>query len=167
MSEKPMLKNQLVMILTKKPWLMPILYQIYSYGEIEYEELKQLLGVRGPLLKRALWWLIKYGLIERYDNKFKISINYRNILEGIFLNKCIIRNHYVFKIGATFIVTIVRKTRISAYTVPAQLIEKLSNLEANVGTSFTAKDLMNTLGISAKLAYRVVKAHEILKQCST
>ncbi|RLG84182.1 MAG: hypothetical protein DRO40_02145 [Thermoprotei archaeon] len=167
MTEKPMLRNQLVMVLTKKPWLMPILYQVYSYGEIEYGELKQLLGVKSPLLKRALWWLIKYGLIARYDNKFRISNNYRNILEEIFLYKCIIRNRYVFKIGATFIVTIVRKARISAYTIPAQLVKELSNLEVNVGASFTAKDLINTLGIPSKLAYRVVKTHEILKQCST
>lgn len=167
MSEKPMLKERLLTVLTKKTWLIPILYQIYSYGAIKYDELKQLLNIRGSLLKRALWWLVKYGIIEKYYNEFRISVNYKSILEEVFLNKCIVRNYYVFKIGKTFIIAIIRRTRISAFTVPAQFIEKLSKLEANVETRFTTKDLMDVLGISAKLAYRVIKTHEILKQCSS
>jgi len=158
-------RDKLLQLITKRPWLLPVLYHVYSYGEIDYGELKQILGIRGPLLKRALWWLVKYGIIKRRDSRFRVSSGYRGFLEELFLNRCIVRRYYVFRIGMTYIVVVVRRTRISTYTVPSKPVEELSRLEANAGAKFTVKDLVDTLGISSKLAYRVIKTHDLLREC--
>ncbi len=158
-------KARLMELISRRPWLLPILYIINSYGMIEYNELKQVLGVRGALLKRGLWWLVKYGVVERINDKFRVTQDYRSIVEDLLLNRCITRKYYIFRIGSTYYVAAVRRTRITVYTVPLELVEKLSILEKNVEAQFTAKDLAQALDIPAKLAYRAVKTHRLLIEC--
>ncbi len=167
LSREPMKKDIVFTLLTRRLWLMPILYHIHSYGEIGYDELKQLLCLRTQVLKRALWWLVKYGVVERRGNRFRVVQDYRVVLSELFLNKCIYRNYYIFRYGETYFVSIIRRTRITAYTVPAKLLADIDRMKADVDTEFKPTDLLSLKGIPLKLAYRVVKIHRILRECTS
>lgn len=165
-SREPTKKDILAHILSKRAWIIPILYHIYSLGGAKISELRKILGLKTMVLKRAVWWLTKYGLIEKSgEEKYVLSKDYRGIIEELFMSMCRTGRYYIIRYGATYVVITVKKTRISSYTVPSKLLEQLIKLEEQVGSSFTHIDLANSLNIPPKLAYRVVKLRNLLKEC--
>ena len=94
-----------------------------------------------------------------------VTRDYSNIVEELVLNTCKVRHYYIVKIGATYVVINVKKTKISTYTVPSHLVIKVRELESNIGASFTGLDVAQALNIPLKLAYRVIKTLRLLSNC--
>lgn len=159
-------RGLIIDLLTRRTWLLPFIYYIYSYQGLTISELRQLTGVRTQVIKRALWWLRKYGVIEQRGEKYMVTGDARPIINEFLLDYCSTGKHHVLKIGLTYFVVIIRKTRITAYTVPAQYIEELRKMEENVQAEFTAEDLADTLGIPRSLAHRITYLRKILRECS-
>jgi len=159
-------RGLIIDLLTKRTWLLPFIYYIHSYQGLTLDELRELTGVRTQVIKRALWWLRKYGVIEQCGEKYIITEDARPIIDEFLLDYCTTGKHHILKTGSTYFVAIIRRTRITAYTIPAQYIEELKKMEENVQTEFTAEDLANTLGIPRNLAHRITYLRKILKECS-
>ncbi|WFO75680.1 hypothetical protein J4526_02040 [Desulfurococcaceae archaeon MEX13E-LK6-19] len=167
MERKPTRKEVIAVIASRKPWLIPLIYTIYSLGgSAKLEEIKEILSLRSIVLKRGLWWLQKFGIATRKNDKVVMDPEYKKVLDELFMDICKTRNYYILKFGATYLVVSVKRTRISSYTVPAQLVEELAKMVNNVSAEFTPKDLAEAMGIPPKLAYRVVKTRKLLIECS-
>ena len=162
---EPSRKEIIVFIASKRPWLIPILYTLYSAGSADIQELKEILGVRSTIVKRGLWWLTKYGVVEKSGEKYIVSKDYRPILDEMFLDMCRTRHYYILRFGATYLVIVVKKTRITSYTVPVKLVNELARMEENVGTQFTVIDFAQAANIPPKLASRVVRVRRLLLEC--
>ena len=156
------LRSVVASLIARKPWVLPILYHIYSLGEVEYRELREILGLRSPILKRGIWWLVKYGVVERIDDKIRVSKDYRSVLDSLFLNRCIHRNNYVFRIGETYVILSVKKTKVSVYTLPAGILEKLYN---KIDDNVDAKKLSIETNLPIRLVQRAIRTYRLLKEC--
>ncbi|GEM_PF-1586560 len=158
-------RGVLLALITRKPWLIPFIYYIYTYSGLRLNELKELMNLKTLIIRRALWWLTKYGIMEKSGEKYIVAEKYRKILEELLLNYCTTGKTHVLRIGKTYFVAIIRKTRISTYTIPSDILDKLVEMETNVQTEFTAKDLSDALGIPIKLAQKTLKLKQILSEC--
>ena len=155
----------LLALITKKPWLLPFIYYIHSYSGLQLNELRELMNLKTLIIRRALWWLTKYGIVEKSGEKYVITEKYRKILDELLLNYCTTGKVHVLKIGKTYFVAIVKRTRISTYTVPSDILDKLIEMETNVQMEFTAKDLSDALGIPFNLAQKTLKLKQVLSEC--
>ena len=168
LKREPTKREIILVLITRRPWLTPFIAEIHSLGGTSIGELRELLGVRTPIIKRALWWLQKYGVVEKSGEKYVISQEYRPVVDELKLQLCKQGRVYVLKLGATYFVIAMRRTKITSYTVPEKLIEKLDELTTNAGgAEFTPKDLVDTLSIPYKLASRVVKTYKLLRACTS
>ncbi len=167
MSERIGLKprEKLVIVATRKPWLIPILYYIYSYSGLGIDELKEILGLKKQVLRRAIWWLKKYGLVMDSGEKIIVIPDYTKILEEFFQDYCTTPNKHLYRVGGTYYVVNIRRTRITSYTVPAEYIDKLLAYEKNIQTEFSPLDLAQTLNIPINLARKIINAKRILEKC--
>ncbi len=168
LKREPTKREIILVLITRRPWLTPFIIEIHSLGGTTIGELRELLGVRTPIIKRALWWLQKYGVVEKSGEKYVINLEYRPVMDELKLQLCKQGRVYVLKLGATYFVITLRRTKITSYTAPEKLIEKLDELTTNAGgAEFTPKDLVDTLGIPYKLANRVVKTYKLLRACTS
>lgn len=165
---EPSAREILVHIASKQTWLVPILYYIYSYGGLKLQELREIMGTRTRVVKRGLWWLTKYGVIERTGEKYVFNPEFREAFTKlIWMDYCVVGSRHLFKIGKTIFVVKVSPTRITSYTVPAGLLDKLKSLEENIEAKYTPLEASQALGIPLKLARRLTKVHNLLKECRT
>ena len=155
-------KGLLVALLTNKPWLIPFLYHIYSLQGVTLNELKEILGLRTSVIKRGLWWLTRNGVVEKTGDKYVINREYVKHVEEIMMTSCITGKEYVVKIGKTYFVAIVRKTRITAYTVPEEIFTDFLNRKLE---NRTVKDVAAETGYPERLVARVLKLYTILETC--
>ncbi len=168
LKREPTKREILLVVLTRRPWLIPFIYEIHGLGGASISELRESLSIRTPIIKRALWWLQKYGVIDRSGDKYVIEQDYRPLIDELKLQLCRHNREYVLKLGATYFVIILRRTRITSYSVPEELVNRLEELITNAGgTEFTPKDLADALSIPYKLASRVVKTYRLLRKCSS
>jgi hypothetical protein len=79
-------KGLLVALLTRRPWLIPFIYHVYSLQGATLDELRELLGLKTSVIKRGLWWLIKHGIIERSGDKYVVSRDYSSIVGELIMN---------------------------------------------------------------------------------
>ncbi|MET1159686.1 MAG: hypothetical protein ABWW65_01880 [Thermoprotei archaeon] len=155
-------KQVLVSVLTSKPWLLPILYHVYSLQGAKLNELKELLHLRTQVIKRALWWLTKSGLVEKSGEKYIVSKNYAKYVEELALTLCTTGREYVARIGRTYIVVVIRRARITAYTVPEHVLKKLMNRKLE---NRSVKDIAAETGMPLRLTARALHLYRILDNC--
>lgn len=158
-------KAVIVALITRRPWLIPFIYYIYTYSGLTLQELKELTGLRTQIIKRAIWWLTKNNIVEKRGEKYVIKEEYSKHVSELLFNYCSTGKTHVLRIGKTFFVVIIRKTRISTYTVPQDLYSKLTEYESNVQTEFQPKDLAEALNIPIRLAHRVIALRKTLQEC--
>jgi len=164
MSSKPAVggKGLLIALMTEKPWLLPILYQIYSLQGASIEELKELLGLRTYIVKRGVWWLTRNGIVEKSGEKYVVVKDYLKAVGEILMSACTTGREYVVKIGSTYFVSIVRRTRITAYSVPERILREF--LDKELGSK-SVKELAGETGYSERLVARILKLRAILSEC--
>jgi hypothetical protein len=159
-------RGVLALIAVKRTWLIPILYYIYSYSGLSLGELRELTGLRSKVLRRALWWLLrKYGVVEESGEKFIVKKDYASILDKLLINYCVVGKRHVFRLGKTYFVVNIKHNRVTSYTVPADLVEKLQELQSNIGVEFQPLDLSQALNIPLNLAKRVIQTYKLLREC--
>ncbi len=149
----------------ERPWLIPIIYFIHGSGGLDLSMLKSITGLRARVIRRAVWWLRKYGLVEDSAGKLIVKPVFRGVLDEFFLNYCRSGNRHAYRLGGTYYVVAVSSSRITSYTVPAELLERLLEYESNIQAEFTARDLAEALGIPLRLAGRIVGLRRLLREC--
>ncbi|RLG80604.1 MAG: hypothetical protein DRO13_03360 [Thermoprotei archaeon] len=155
-------KGKVVNILTSRPWLLPFIYHIYSLQGVKLIELKTLLGLKTAVVKRGLWWLIKSGIVEKKGEKYVISQQHTKHLAKLMLAACTTGRRYVVKIGKVYLVAVVRKSRITAYSVPEDALNKLLNRKLE---NRSIKDIAAEVKMPLKLTARALKLYETLNTC--
>jgi len=155
-------KGRVIALLVEKPWLLPFLYHIYSLQGATLNELKEILGLKTYIIKRGVWWLVKSGIVEKSGDKYVVSKAYVKPVEEIMMYVCTSGREYVVKMGSTYFVTIVHRTRITAYTVPEYLFREFLNRKLE---NRSVKDIASETGYSVKLVARVLKLYSILDIC--
>lgn len=162
---EPTKKEIIVLIAAKRPWLIPILYTIHSIGTATLDDVRESLGIRTQIAKRALWWLQKYDVIMKTGDKYMVKQGYRSVLDELFLDLCRRGNYFLIKFGATYLVVSVKRTRISSYTVPEKYVAQLMNLEALGRKVNEVREVSKILNIPPKLASRVLRVKNMLLEC--
>ncbi len=158
-------RGLLAFIATRRTWLMPLIYYIYTYSGLTFEELKELTNLRSRVLRRALWWLKKYGVVEESGQKYIISTEYADAVRELTLRYCIVDKKHMFQLGKTYFVVSIKRSRITSYTVPVDLVQKLHELEENIDSEFKPLHLAQALNIPLNLARRVVNTYRLLREC--
>lgn len=164
-TREPTRMDILVLLVTRRAWVLPILSIITGLGGATAREIRGELGVRAPIVKRGLWWLSKYGVVEKSGDKYVVSTDYRDAVERVLRDHCHVGNQYVYRIGATYIYVHVKKNRVHSYTAPEKYVAELIRLEDEGGGVFSALDYSMATGLPIKLARRVVRIRELLRIC--
>jgi len=162
MNSKISRKAVFIDLITRKPWLTPVIYTVYSLQGATLSELRENLGVRTSVVKRALWWLMKHGIVEKTGEKYIITREYTSVVDELFLNSCRVGKSFAFKIGSTYFIAIVRNSKITAYSVPEKYLREISSLKLE---NMKPTELSREANIPVKLASHIIKLYSILKNC--
>ena len=78
-------------VLARAPWTLVFLIKLKDLGgEASASEIAREIGVRSPIVKRAMWWLRKYGFVEEVPDveprRFKLKTEAHRFIEKIVVN---------------------------------------------------------------------------------
>lgn len=152
-------------ILADKPWLFIIAYYVYTTPGLTIEELREIVELNTSVLKRGVWWLRKYGVVEEKNNKYYIRQEYRDPLGRLLLNHCGLRTIHILLLDQVYIVYYIRDGKIQYYSLPREYIDKLVYYERITGSGYTESDLVHLLGVSHGTARKILRLRELLGKC--
>lgn len=154
-------------LLISKPWLLPFVLWLEGKGEFSAKDMALGVGVRTSIARRVLWWFTKFGIVEK--KVIGERVYYRSTDIGRKLIYCAIdattvsRKGLLLDYGKEYIVVYVKRTRISWYTVPKEIVDKVYGALAHApNTVFTVKDLSLSTGLPRKLVVRALRVLSIL-----
>ena len=152
----PYTRGALKALLAGKPWLLPIVAVMIRHPfAMTTSELAERVGVRSPLVKRALWWLSKADAVaasETLPRRYRLRDQARIEVEEILRSSWQKERRMVFRQGDEYLIIAVKPTRISVWTVPADLVERVAEVLRVSGGCFKPVDVSNALGIPVRLA---------------
>lgn len=154
-------------IIVTKPWLFIIAYSLYSNPGLTLEELKELTGLTINVLKRGVWWLKKYNIVEEKSNKYFFRTEYAKAMEDLRYGHCSLKSTHILLLDRVYIVLTIRDGRIHYWSLPAEYYEKLLYYEKLSGGSYSAEEIAYMLDVNIGTAKRVKKLRELLKLCRT
>ncbi|MEM4489825.1 MAG: hypothetical protein QW816_01290 [Desulfurococcaceae archaeon] len=152
-------------MIAAKPWLFIIAYYIYSHQGSTVEELRESTGLNTNTLKRGIWWLNKYNVIECRNEKYFIKPEYVKVVENLLYDHCNLKRIHLLKLDKVFIVLTVRNGRIDYWSLPVDYVEKLSFYEEITSSEFLDREIANILGVDIKTARKITRLRELQKAC--
>ena len=145
--------------LARRPWLLPFLLALRQGVEARAGPLAKALGVKGKLAKTALWELRRLGALEGAALKPEVA-------EWLSRQELAVRGRrLVWRRGGAYVLVAVKRGRISAFTVPADLVAKVEEHLKSVGGA-SAGDVAAALGCSLLAASRALQALAALGRAS-
>mgnify|MGYP000173804411 CR=1 FL=1 len=154
-------------LLVSKPWLLPFVLWLEGRGEFSARDMALGVGVRTPIARRVLWWFTKFGIVEK--RVIGERVYYRVTDIGKKLVYCTIdativsRKGLLLDYGKEYIVVYAKRTRISWYTVPKEIVDKVQRTLANAPNAiFKVKDLSLSTSLPQKLVVRALRVLSIL-----
>ncbi|OYT40398.1 MAG: hypothetical protein B6U89_02285 [Desulfurococcales archaeon ex4484_58] len=155
-------KGLLLALITRKPWLIPFIYHVHVMQGATMNELREILGLKSMVIKRALWWLTKNGIMVKAGEKYVIEQSYRKHVDELLLNTCTTGKRYVVKLGRTYFVAIVKRTRISTYTVLEKHYEELKNIDPEKASM---EEVAKNKKLPVKIVSKTFDLIKTLKEC--
>ncbi len=141
--------------LARKPWLLPFLYAIWRGVEARAGSLSKALGVKRQVVKAALRELRALGALDGY------RLN-RELAEWLERQAMVVKGRKaVWLKGQVYVLAVVKRSRVSVYTVPAKLVEKMEGI-LKTGGELSATDAALSLGCSPLAASRALQVLLIL-----
>ena len=142
-------------VLARKPWLLPFLYAIRQGVEAKAGPLSKALCVKRHVAKAALRELAKIGALEGYSLK-------RELAEWLERQSIAVKGRRaLWRKGHTYVLAVARRNRVSIYTVPADLVDKVETLLKSSG-EVSAADAATSLGCSPLEASRALQVLMVL-----
>lgn len=154
-------------VFATKPWLFITASNLYSNPGLTVEELKEVTGFVMDVLKRSIWWLKKYGIVEEKSGKYFLKAEYVKPMEELRYNHCNLGKVHVVLLDKVYIVLAVREGRVHYWSLPAEYYEKLLYYERLTGYSYNTEEIAYILCVNKSTAKRVEKLRELLKLCKT
>jgi predicted transcriptional regulator len=142
-------------IIARSPWLYPLMRAIFSTPGLTIEELKDTMGLKIDVIKRGVWWLKKYGLVEEKGGRLYIAQRFSKPIEELLLNTCSLGDTLILLLDEVYIVYIIRERRVEYWSIPAKYCREILRYENMVGSLYTIKDIAHILDVdesTAKLA---------------
>ncbi len=148
-------------LLTKAPWtIIPLIKLKELGGDASASEIAGELGVRSQLVKRAMWWLRKYGFVEENVNvepkRFKLKNEAYKAVEKLLINRWVKGNTTVILRGKVFYIFIVRERKIIVKTISKDIIDYARKVSSERKLE-NVKDVTEALKIPLNLASIVLR----------
>lgn len=153
-------------VLLAKPWLLIVLVPLYGYRGMSVEDLHTLTGLSTEVIKRALWWLKKFGVVEERGEKFYVRTEYYRVLDELMISYCRAGDSHLVVIEGNYIVVQVKSSKeISYWSISEALYLKLLESEKFAGSSLSTQDIAKTLQIPLSTSVKLVKLRELVAKC--
>lgn len=165
--QEPLRSKILKNVFATKPWLFITASNLYSNPGLTMEELKEVTGLVMDVLKRSVWWLKKYGVVEEKDGKYFLGSEYVKPMEELRYNYCNLGKIHVLLLDKVYIMLAIREGRIRYWSLPAEYYEKLLYYERLTGYPYNIEEISYILRVDKSTAKRVEKLRELLKLCKT
>lgn len=154
-------------LLVSKPWLLPFVLWLEGRGEFNARDMALGVGVRTPIARRVLWWFTKFGIVEKkvIDERvyYKITDVGKKLVYCTINATIVSRKGLLIDYGKEYIIVYARRTRISWYTVPKEIVDRVQKILANAPNAvFRIKDLSLSTSLSQKLVVRALRVLSIL-----
>jgi len=154
-------------LLVSKPWLLPFVLWLEGKGEFNARDMALGVGVRTPIARRVLWWFTKFGIVEKKVIDERVYYKTTDIgkkLVHCTMNATIVsRKGLLLDYGKEYIIVYARRTRISWYTVPKEIVDRVQKILANAPNAvFRIKDLSLSTSLPQKLVVRALRVLSIL-----
>lgn len=131
-------------------WLIPFAYAIVKLGvQPKPSELSNVLGTRSAVAKAAIRRLKLAGLLAGSNLKPEAAA----CLEGV----RVLGKRYVWRIGANYILVVVKRSRVAVYTVPADVVEAVKS-----SCLRSVRELSHALSLQPLLVSRALRVLEVL-----
>ncbi len=151
----PYTRGAIKALLASRPWLIPIVAIMVRHPfAMTTSELAERVGVRSPLIKRALWWLSKADAVSvsgTMPRRYRLREQARMEAEEVLRKSWQMGRKLALRQGDEYLLIAVKPTRISVWTVPVEIVEHVLEV-LRVGGCFKPVDVSNALGIPVRLA---------------
>jgi len=117
------------------------------------------------VVKRGVWWLKKYGLIEEKEGKLYIAQRFSKPIEELSLNTCSLGDAMILLLDEVYIVYAIRERRIEYWSIPAKYCREILRYENMVGSSYTVRDIAHILDVDESTAKRVQLLLNLIRRC--
>lgn len=155
-------------IVASKPWLLAIINAIYSNPGLTLEKLREVTGLVMGVLRRGVWWLTKYGVVEIKNNKVFVRAEYIKAVEELKYNYyCNMKNTHIVLLDKVYVVLIIRDGHLKYWSLPVEYYEKLTNYERTLGRILSESEVAHALGVSAGTAKKLIELKKLLEACKT
>ncbi|MEM4441184.1 MAG: hypothetical protein QXS14_06960 [Desulfurococcaceae archaeon] len=149
-----------------KPWLFVVLSALFSYKGLTTDELREVTGLSNEVVKRALWWLRKLGIVEERNNKLYVKQEFYRPLEKLLYNYCRVDRTIVLDVEDVYLVIQVKSTReVVTWSIQKSMYEKLVEAEKFAGSPLDAANIARVLGVPVNTASRLAKLRNLLEEC--
>ena len=148
-------------VLNRCPWTLVFLVKLKDLGgEASASEIAKEISVKSPIVKRAMWWLRKYGFVEEVSDveprRFRLRIEAYRFIEKLVVNMWVKGNTTVILWGRTYYVFIVRESRVIVKTVSKEVVDEARKLKIEIRQA-KVKDISDSLGVPMNLASVVLR----------
>lgn len=137
-------------VLTRLAWLIPFAYAIAKLGvRPKPSELSKALGTRSAVAKAAIRRLRLAGLLSGSGLKPEAAA----CLEGV----RVMGRRYVWRTGGNYVLVVVKRSRVAAYTVPVEVVETVRSSGLR-----SVKELSQALSLPPVVVSRALRVLEVL-----
>jgi len=148
-------------VLNRCPWTIVFLIRLKDLGgEASALEVAKETGVKSSIVKRAMWWLRKYGFVEEVPNvepkRFKLKTEAYRFIEKLVMNMWVKGNTIVILWGKTYYAFIIRESKVIVKTVGKEVVDEARKLSVNVG-NVKVRDISDGLGVPMNLASVILR----------
>ncbi len=151
-------------LVAERPWVLPFASKMLAEDRwYTARELGEAWGVRTSVVKRALWWLAKYGLAERQEGevtKYRLRPEAAAALRERLSESWVDRNRLVVRLGRHYLVVAARRKGVTVRSVDEGTVAKVREAVRACGSS-KVKDVAEASGLPPRLvsvALRVLRA---------
>lgn len=116
-------------IVAERPWVIYVLLGLLDSGGVATaSDVASLLGLNTYVVKRGMWWLKKYGLVEIDESSTPRRYRVKSLpptVERLRSSKRVCGNTTVVEYGDAYIAFVGRRDEVVTHVVPRALVEAL------------------------------------------
>ena len=151
-------------VIAERPWLFIVARYIYSYPGLTLEELKEISGLKAEVVKRGVWWLKKYGVVEERNGKLFIPRSFAKIIESLIFNTCSTVDMHILLVDMVYIVFRIRGGKIEYWSLPAEYYEKISHYR-DIAEFCSPERVTSVLDVNLSTAKKICLLLSLLRKC--
>jgi len=153
-------------VIAERPWLFIVARYVHSYPGLTHEELKEVSGLKAEVVKRGVWWLKKYGVVEERNGKLFISRSYVNVLRSLITRTYVTSGAHILLLDKVIIVFQVKSGKIEYWSMPFEYYEKITEFR-EITESCDPRRVVEVLKINIRTARKLCLLLRLLRECKS